>query len=68
MGVGLNSLKTIINDNSFKQELKIQIQWSVMGEMIITEIKPKTFFGKVGHAIKKPFKKLGRAIKGLFNN
>ena len=66
--VGFNNLEIPINDNSFKQELQIQLQGSVLGEMIITEIKPKTFFGKVGYAIKKPFKKLGRAIKGLFNN
>ena len=40
----------------------------LLGKMTVTEIKPKPPLGKVGHAIKKPFRKLGRAIKGLFNN
>ena len=70
--VGFESVEKTINlkgQNSLdKIEIRLEDSHMLLGGMIITEIKPQTFFGKVGHAIKKPFKKLGRAIKGLFNN
>ena len=72
--VGFESVEKIIEikgqDSLDKIEIRITEDSSInmLSGMVIVEEKPKPFLGKVGHAIKKPFKKLGRTIKGLFNN
>ena len=71
--LGYKSVERIINLKSQNSLDKMEIRLvedtdMLLGKMTVTEIKPKPPLGKVGHAIKKPFRKLGRAIKGLFNN
>ena len=71
--IGYESIEKTIKfkgqDSLDKVEIRLaENSTNMLSGMVIVEEKPKTFFGKVGHAIKKPFRKLGRAIKGLFNN